>query len=185
VLLVAGPDIRHADEEVRTLAELYPGARVLSGADATVGAVAAAMATATVVHIAAHGVFRSDNPLFSTLQLHDGPLSVHELEGLPRVPETVVLSACSSGRSGVLPGDELLGTSAALMSLGVRALAAPLVPIADRAAVPVALALHRGLRRGRPLADSLARYALVAEREGRTDVVAAASSFTCFGSKGR
>jgi len=96
------------------------------------------------------------------------------------VPNTMVLSACSSGRSGVLPGDELLGTSAALMSLGVRALAAPLLPIADRSAVAVALALHRGIRRGRGLGASLAACLVAAERAGRAEVVAAASSFSCF-----
>ena len=180
VLLVSGPDIRHSEDEVAALARLYPRARVLAGRDATVHAVAEAMASATIVHIAAHGVFRADNPLFSTLQLHDGQLSVHDLEAIRRVPEMVVLSACSSGRSGVLPGDELLGTSAALMSLGVRALAAPLLPIADRAAVPVALAIHRGIRRGRGLSGSLAQCLITADRAGHTDVVAAASSFSCF-----
>ena len=183
VLLVSGPDMRHADEEVHALARVYPRARVLAGRDATVHAVREAMASATLMHVAAHGVFRADNPLFSTLQLHDGQLSVHDLEALQCVPETVVLSACSSGRSGVLPGDELLGTSAALMSLGVRALAAPLLPIADRAAVPVALALHRGIRRGQALPEALATCMVAADRAGQTDVVAAASSFSCFAAR--
>ena len=183
VLLVAGPDIRHADAEIAALRRLYPTARVLTGRDATVGAVADAMSTATLVHIAAHGSFRSDNPLFSTMQLHDGPLSVHELEALSAVPETVVLTACSTGRNGVLTGDELLGTSASLLALGVRALAAPLLPISDSAAVPVALALHRGLRSGHTLSAALAQCAVTAERTGQPDVLAAASSFSCFSSR--
>ena len=183
VLLVAGPDIRHADAEIAALRRLYPTARVLTGRDATVGAVADAMSTAALVHIAAHGSFRSDNPLFSTMQLHDGPLSVHELETLSAVPETVVITACSSGRSGVLTGDELLGTSASLLALGVRALAAPLLPISDSAAVPVALALHRGLRSGRTLSAALAQCAVTAERTGQPDVLAAASSFSCFSAR--
>ncbi len=183
VLLVAGPDIRHAEAEIAALRRLYPTARVLTGRDATVGAVADAMSVATLVHIAAHGSFRSDNPLFSAMELHDGQLSVHELETLPAVPETVVLAACSSGRNGVLTGDELLGTSASLLALGVRALAAPLLPISDSAAVPVALALHRGLRGGRTLSAALAQCAVAAERAGHTDVLAAASSFSCFSSR--
>ena len=183
VLLVAGPDIRHADAEIAALRRLYPTARVLTGREATVGSVADAMSVATLVHIAAHGSFRSDNPLFSTIRLHDGPLSVHELEALSAVPETVVITACSVGRNGVLTGDELLGTSASLLALGVRALAAPLLPISDSAVVPVALALHRGLRSGHTLSAALAHCAVAAERTGHADVLAAASSFSCFGSR--
>ena len=180
VLLVSGPDMRHADDEIAALARLYPRARVLTGRDAKVQAVGAAMASASLVHIAAHGVFRADNPLFSTILLDDGPLSVHDLEALPRLPHTVVLSSCSSGRSGVLPGDELLGTSAALMSLGVRALAAPLLPIADRAAVPVTMALHRGMRRAKGMSGALADCLAAADRAGQSEVFAAAASFACF-----
>ena len=183
VLLVAGPGIRHAEAEVAALARLYPGAKVLTGREATVQAVGAAMASSSLVHIAAHGVFRADNPLFSTILLHDGPLSVHDLEALPRVPRAIVLSSCSSGRSGVLPGDELLGTSAALMSLGVRALAAPLLPIADDAAVPVTMALHRGMRRGRGISGALADCLVAAHRAGHTGVLAAGASFACFAAK--
>lgn len=183
VLLVAGPGIRHAEAEVGALARLYPRARVLTGSDATVRAVGEAMTSSALVHIAAHGVFRADNPMFSTILLHDGPLSVHDLEALPRVPGTIVLSSCSSGRSGVLPGDELLGTSAALMSLGVRALAAPLLPIADEAAVPVTMALHRGMRRGRGISGALADCLVAADRAGDTGVFAAAASFSCFASQ--
>ena len=134
VLVVAGPHLHHAAAEVTALRRLYPRAQVLAGRDATVAAVLEAMGRSTLVHVAAHGTFRMDNPMFSTLHLHDGPLHVHELEELEAVPATVVLTACSAGRSGVLPGDELLGTSAVLMALGVRTLVAPLMPVADAAA---------------------------------------------------
>lgn len=179
VLLVAGPELEHAAQEVAALHRLYPRAQVLTGTDATVDAVLHGMAAATVVHIAAHGVFRTDNPMFSTLQLHDGSLFVHELEGLRRVPSTVVLTACSSGRSGVLPGDELLGTTAALMGLGVRSVVAPLVPVADAASAQVAQRLHRGMRAGRSAADAMAACLRDGLRSRDGALVAAASSFTC------
>jgi CHAT domain len=58
---------------------------------------------ARLAHIAAHGVFRSDNPMFSHLRLVDGPLTVYELERLARPPRTVILSACDSALSAVHP----------------------------------------------------------------------------------
>ena len=183
VLLVAGPQLRHADAEIAALNRIYPKAKVLIGADATVEAVLENMAASTLVHIAAHGVFRTDNPLFSTLQLNDGPMFVHELESLARVPDSVVLAACSSGRSGVLPGDELLGTSAVLMGLGVRTVIAPMLPVADMVTADVAVALHTGLRRHTSAAAVAAvlRHAL---HTRRYDLVAAAASFTCLAGRG-
>jgi CHAT domain-containing protein len=137
------------------------------------------MTTATLAHIAAHGVFRSDNPMFSTLQMSDGPLFVHEMDALSAVPETVVLAACSSGRSGVLPGDELLGTAAVLMGAGVRTVIAPLIPIADDVSTQIANGLHTGLRSSQPPAAALAAMLRAAVTEHRPRLVAALSSYTC------
>ena len=75
-----------------------------------------------LVHVAAHGTFRADNPQFSSLEMADGPITVYDLERIARPPEWIVLSACDAGRAEVHPGDELMGTSAALLSLGTRAI---------------------------------------------------------------
>ena len=61
-----------------TLAAGNPGARVLRGDDATVDRVVAAVAGADLVHVAAHGRFRSDGPLFSSFRLADGALTIDE-----------------------------------------------------------------------------------------------------------
>lgn len=184
VLLVAGPELAHANAEVAALRRTYPAARVLVGEEATVGRVLEAMEEASLVHIAAHGAFRADNPLFSSLQMHDGPLFVHELEGLTRTPDSVVLAACSGGRSGVLPGDELLGTTAVLMGLGVRSLVAPLLPVADDATAEAAVALHAGFRRGGTPATALASLLQRAISTQRHDLFAAAAAFTCWATSG-
>ena len=96
-LLVAGPGLVHADSEVDALAALYPGAATLTGADAGVDAVAAALRGCDRAHLACHGSFRADNPLFSALRLADGPLTVHDVESLGAGPREIVLSACDSG----------------------------------------------------------------------------------------
>ena len=73
---------------------------------------------ADLVHLAAHGSFRADSPLFSSVLLADGPLTVYDLERLRRAPAVVVLSACEAAVAAVHDGDELLGTAAALLGAG-------------------------------------------------------------------
>jgi CHAT domain-containing protein len=150
---------------------------VLPAAAAPTAGVRAAMEAADVVHLAAHGTFRSDAPLFSSLRLADGPLTVYELERLRAVPRTIVLPACDAAQLGVRAGDEVLGTAAALLGLGVGTVVAPLLPVPDEATKAVMVGLHEHLRAGR--APSAALAAVTA----RDDPVAAA--FVCIGSDPR
>jgi hypothetical protein len=180
-VLVAGPRLPEADEEIATLAKLWPRSTVLTGDRATVGAVIAAVNGARLVHIAAHGGFRADNPLFSTLALADGPLFAYELEGLPEAPSCVVASACESGRSDTSVGDEVMGFAAALLAQGTRTLIAALLPVpADRTAT-LMIDLHRRLRAGRSPAAAL-HEAQESLRAGGDPVdIATAAAFTCLG----
>ena len=162
------------------LADRYPAATVLAGDDATAGNVLAAMQGPTLVHFAAHGRFRSDNPLFSSLQLADGPLHVHDLATLAAVPEHIVLAACDSGTSSVHPGDELMGMAAAFLALGTRALVACMLPVPDGATAALMLGLHDEMRGGASPATALARAALRAG-EGDDADIAASGAFVCFG----
>ncbi|MGH1493531.1 MAG: CHAT domain-containing protein, partial [Acidimicrobiales bacterium] len=168
-LLVCGSNLPGGETEIERLRELYDEPQVLSGADATVSAVLAAMETADVVHVAAHGVFRTDNPMFSALELHDGPLTVYDLETLESAPETVILPACDAARSSVRHGDELLGTASALLQVGVRTIVAPVTVVPDSTVVPTLMVeLHRRMIEGRPPGDALveARRTIDAEEQG-------------------
>ena len=157
VVLVAGPKVAQAEEEIRRIgSSFYPRARVLQGSSATAAAVAHAFEGRRLVHVAAHGTFRADNPQFSSLELSDGPLTVYDLERLARPPEWMVLSACDAGRSEVHPGDELMGTSAALLSLGTRAIVSSVAPVPSDAVSSVMFALHGELALGRGPAQALA-----------------------------
>lgn len=179
VVLAAGPNLDGASSEVRQLASVYPSASVLADADATVDRVLAALEQAGTAHVAAHGRARSDNPHFSALHLADGPLTVYDLERLDSPPERLVLSACDVGLSDVRPGDELRGLVASLLTLGTRAVVASVVPVPDRAAVPLMLALHGALRDGVPPAAALA----TARRDPDVDPEShVAAGFVCFGS---
>jgi len=156
-LLVAGPGLPGAEGEVARLAEMYPDAQVLVGAEATTDAVCDALGACQLAHLACHGRLRHDSPLFSSLTMYDGELTVYDLERCRRVAPTVILSACYSGLGAGGTGTEVLGLSAALLSLGCATVVAPLAPVSDDAAASVMVALHRGLLRGERPSVALAR----------------------------
>lgn len=180
VALVAGPGLRFAVPEVAALARRYPKARRLSGAGATCPAVSEALDGAALAHVAAHGQFRADSPLFSSLRLADGPLTVYDLEALTRAPDVLVLSACDSGLSDVQPGDELMGLASAVFALGTRTLIASVIPVPDEGSRRLMLDLHAGLRAGMSPAAALARAQTCMARSG-PEGRAAAAGFVCFG----
>jgi hypothetical protein len=174
-VLVAGPGLPGAADEITALSGRYGATSAMLGADARVAAVLEAMDGAGRTHIAAHGTFRADNPQFSALRLGDGPLTVYDLEGLRRPPGLVVLSACDSGMSTVHRGDEIMGFAAALLAMGTRSVIATVAPVRDGAARDVMLRLHEHLRSGRSPATALAE----AQRESGDDPAAAA--YVCYG----
>jgi CHAT domain-containing protein len=178
-VVVAGPDLPGAEAEVAEVAAAADGAVRLSGPQATVVGTLAAIDGAGVAHIACHGAFRPENPLFSTLRLADGPLTAYDLQRLRAVPRLLVLSACDAGRSEVTPGEGLLGLSASLLSLGATALIAPLVAVPDDTTRALMVELHRRLREHRPPAEALrlARSALPDDVAG----YATGASFVCLG----
>ncbi len=155
VVLVGGPRLVTGGAEVRHLVAQYPDAVVLADGDATAERVMAAMDGAWLVHMAAHGTFRSDSPLFSAIELDDGPLTVYDLERLKQAPYRVVLSSCSSAVGVPVGADELLGLVSALISLGSAGVVASVVPVNDPATVPLMTALHEHLRAGADLAGAL------------------------------
>lgn len=180
VVLVNGPGLPYAAEEVAQVAAVHgEGVAVLGGGTARVRDVLAALDGARLAHVAAHGLFRTDSPLFSALRLDDGPMTAYDLEGLSRAPERIVLSSCDSGLSVAAAADELLGLVSALIPLGTKGLVASVVPVNDRAAAPLMVALHRRLKAGDRLADALrhARHAI----EPDPVAMACGQSFIAYG----
>jgi CHAT domain-containing protein len=174
--VVIGPGLPAAPAEATSVLRAYSSDAVLLSADAsTVAAAIAALATARCAHIAAHGHFRADNPLFSSLVLADGELTVHDLELAESVPEFVVLSSCDSGLSAVHPGEELMGLASSLLGMGTRCLIASVSPVPDDVACRVMGRLHEHVTRGTGPAE-----ALVLARSAFGDGMAAAS-FICLG----
>jgi CHAT domain-containing protein len=181
VLAVAGPGLPGAEQEVAEVLRLHAGATSLTGIDARVDTVLRSLTGSTLVHLAAHGNLRHDNPLFSSLALEDGPLTAYELERVPAPPRDVLLPACGSGAGQTVVAEETLGLAWTLIGAGTSAVVAPLLAIPDQATGELMRSVHVRLAAGAGLADALAAAQEDAHRSGSVGQLAVAGCFVSFG----
>jgi CHAT domain-containing protein len=153
----ASAHLRHATEEVRAAAELWPAnSMTLVGRQATESAVTKAAGGFGVLHFATHGTFDRLNPLFSALQLEpadgaDGRLEVHEIIRMRLNVGLVTLSACETALgtgyfSDVPSGGEFIGLTGAFLVAGARSVLATLWRIDDAATVQFMREYYRRVR---------------------------------------
>lgn len=122
---ISGPAV--CREEVPTLQRKHGG--LIAGS--TVEEALRALEGAGVAHIAAHGEVNVDNPLFSYLELDDGPLYGYDIARIEHPPEIVVLSACESG------------LARAFLDAGTRAVIASVLPVPDAQVSEAMVEVHR------------------------------------------
>lgn len=114
---------RHARKPLRTL----------GGDTATVAAFLEAAPGRRVLHLATHGFFHHDRPRLSGVRLADRWLHAADVERLDLSADLVVLSACQSGTSLVMGGDEWMGLPRAFLKAGAARVLAGLWDVDDRA----------------------------------------------------
>jgi CHAT domain-containing protein len=121
-----------------------------------------------VLHIAAHGQHRIDQPDFSYIQIGDGQLLTDDLLQYDLSYELVTLSACETGRANVAAGDELIGLGRGFLYAGAGSLIASLWRVDDAITVEWMDTFYSGLQAGKSKATALrdADLALIAERPG-------------------
>ncbi|GGQ38145.1 hypothetical protein GCM10010266_71830 [Streptomyces griseomycini] len=154
-VLVRGPGLNNGGAEVTALANRYPGSTVLEREDALGSRVLREIDGAALVHIAAHGTYRADNPLFSSLRMADGPLIVHNLACLDRRPHQIILSSRETTRLSPAGEGGLFGLVAELLPMGTAGIVACNAPVNEAAVVPLMLSLHDGLAAGLSLSEAL------------------------------
>jgi CHAT domain-containing protein len=132
VLAVADELTPFINEEVEALRELLPKARFFTGKEAREDKLKQYGPAAGKLHIAAHGIFRSDNPMFSSLRLGESWLNLFDIFNLQLGAELTTLSACETGMSAVWEGDELLGLARGFLYAGTPSLVVSLWTVNDR-----------------------------------------------------
>jgi CHAT domain-containing protein/tetratricopeptide (TPR) repeat protein len=156
--------LRYAEAEAGHVARLA-GGQVWAGPRAKSRHLCAAGRQARRLHIAGHAVYDPHDPLGSYIQLgNDDPLSARAImRDLVLDAELVTLSACMSGISQVMSGDELLGLQRAFLYAGAPAVVCTLWEAADFVALLVMDRFYTALNAGSPPASAL-RDAQVALR---------------------
>ena len=157
--LVLGESTRlpHAAQEARRVSDMLAAATTAIGKEATFTRLKAAAAGARVIHLACHAQFRSDNPTFSALHLHDGPLTVDVIESLGLGPATVVLSGCETGLADAGSGDEMVGLVRAFLIAGASRVVASLWPVDDAVTAGFMTHFYEALGSDAAPAEALAR----------------------------
>jgi tetratricopeptide (TPR) repeat protein len=150
-----------AEKEAALVAHAL-GTTPLVGRDATENLLYHLDKNVDLVHIAAHGIFDSDNPSFSFVALapdkeRDGNLELHEiladldLSGV----NLVVLSACQTAIGDRSGGDEIVGLTRGLLYAGSPGVISTLWDIDDEAAAILMAEFYRLLLAGTPIAEAL------------------------------
>lgn len=168
VAAAAGPSLDHAHDEVARVLSSHPGAELVAGRRSDV---LAALDRAHVFHLAAHGIFHARSPLLSSITLEDGPLMAHDLLGLAKAAQLVVLSACDSGMARVPAEGAPLGLAGTFLSRGSSCVVAGLVPVPDEETVALMATFHELVAAGQPPAAALAT----------ATAKTAVPGFVCFG----
>ena len=165
VLGAPDPAAPRIADEVEAVASVLPEADVYLGAEATEQVLREKGANARFVHIATHGWFRQDNPMFSSIKLGNSLVSLFDLYQLRLPAELVTLSGCGTGLNVVVGGDELMGLKRGLLYAGARALLLTLWDVNDRSTAEFMRLFYAGLAAGRNKAAALQQASEEIRRE--------------------
>ncbi len=147
VLGISDERAPHIRDEVRAVSEALPDSRLLVDEEADEEALRVHAERCRILHIATHGVFRQDNPMFSAIQLGESRLSLFDLYGLKLNADAdlVVLSGCGTGLNVALGADELVGLSRGLLYAGAQSVLVTLWDVNDRSTADFMRSFYRQL----------------------------------------
>jgi CHAT domain-containing protein/tetratricopeptide (TPR) repeat protein len=151
----AAPQILH---EVAAVSGVLREADVFLGSAATDAVLREKGPRSRFVHIATHGWFRQDNPMFSSISLGNSHLSLFDLYQLNLPCELVTLSGCGTGLNVVVGGDELLGLVRGLLYAGTQGVLVTLWDVNDQSTAEFMKQFYAELQgNGRSKAEAVRR----------------------------
>ncbi len=151
-------------KEVEAVAAVAPEPLVLFGSEATEEALREYGHGSYQVHIASHGQFRQDNPMFSSIKLADSYLTLYDLYHMNLPVDLLTLSGCVTGLNVVADGDELLGLTRGLLYAGARSLLLSLWEVDDQSTSEMMREFYSRLKHQRRKVDAL-RAAMLSTRQ--------------------
>ena len=151
-------------EEIESIGSVLPDAKSFVGPAATKECLTREMETSGIIHIASHATFRPDNPMFSSLQLHDAALNFFDIYSLRTSANLITLSGCGTGLSNVVAGDELLGLIRGFLYAGATSVVLSLWDVNDRTTADLMKSFYGYLVAGGTKGQSL-RSAMLCVRE--------------------
>ncbi|MGB7285242.1 MAG: CHAT domain-containing protein [Candidatus Acidiferrum sp.] len=156
-LVMGIPDERapHILAEVQGVAAILPQTDLFLGAQATADVLKKKGSQSALLHIATHGTYRQDNPMFSGIRLGDGYLNLYDLYQMRLSARHVTLSGCATGMNFVAAGDELLGLQRGLFCAGAASLLLSLWDVHDRSTADLMQSFYQGYRESGDMAASL------------------------------
>jgi CHAT domain-containing protein len=156
-LVLGIPDQRAPEilAEVQSVAALLPNAELFLGNQANAQVLRERGPHTSLLHIATHGVYRQDNPMFSGIRLGDGYLNLYDLYQLRLGAKLVTLSGCATGMNFVAAGDELLGLQRGLFCAGATSLLLSLWDVHDRTTAELMQLFYKNYIETNDMATSL------------------------------
>ena len=151
----ADEKIPFVNNEVRALRKIFPNAKTFIDKAATFENYTENAQKFDILHLACHGQFRPDNPMFSSLHLADGFITVRDICSQRLRAEVVTLSACETGLNKIFAGNEILGLARGFLSAGVRSILLSLWTVNDEATKLLMTDFYTYLQRGFTVAASL------------------------------
>ena len=143
------------ENEIREIQSILPHPKTFVGNEATFSGFIENASKFDLIHLACHGKFRAENPMFSSLHLADGWITVRDICSQKLRARLVTLSACETGLNKIFTGEEILGLARGFLTAGADTLVVSLWAVNDAATGHLMRDFYTNLQRGESISASL------------------------------
>ena len=149
------PTLPYALQEAQDVAALLDGVAFVAEAATRQQFISMTSTPRPILHVAMHGQYNSETPLFSGLEFDDGDLTALDIFNLRVNSPLIVLSACATGKSVLGGGDEQLGLMRSLLYAGAASLMLTLWSVEDQSTLYWMKSFYSVLKRGESKVDAV------------------------------